>query len=66
MEADAFTLFEALMEELLPWFHVDEDSNGVSPVLASCNRVQGALLRRFDAQLADQLQTLGDALSPQL
>ena len=77
IEADAFVLFEKVMENLLPYYQNDEPPSGgrmgrmgsphdqpKSPVLLACDRIQGEHLRRADPQVANALASL--ELAPQL
>ena len=58
VEADVFWLFEAVMALMAPYYAsggAAAGGPGTTPVLASCERVQGECLRRVDAELHDHL-----------
>lgn len=75
-QADIFCMFESVMEDMLPWFKVNEPPNRSAgfqtadvlnkqqPVLLSCDRIQGHNLQRVDPPLAKHLNAI--EFSPQV
>jgi hypothetical protein len=69
-------MFESVMEDMLPWFKVNEPPNRSAgfqtadvlnkqqPVLLACDKVQGFNLQRVDPQLAKHLSSI--EFSPQV
>ena len=57
LEADVYALFDALMADVAPLYATGGSS--ATPVLALCERVQGAALRAADPELAAHLNARG-------
>ncbi|KAH8048081.1 hypothetical protein JL722_12673 [Aureococcus anophagefferens] len=57
LEADAYALFDALMADVAPLYATGGSS--AAPVLALCERVQGAALQNADPELAAHLNARG-------
>jgi TBC1 domain family member 5 len=72
--ADAYALFGLVMNELGPWYEWREPSAGIAvkgpvrqwtaPIVETCNKIQGNLLRGTDPMLWKYLQATG--IEPQL